>query len=980
MRVRYRPLSRVMVRAPLLPATVFPATGGSARRWLRESTFRFAVAAASPDLSAVENPDARARAALQRYLIRASTRPTPFGTFAAIGLAPWSSRTDLQVTQRERPSRTRPDLAWLTGLAQKLADEPLLQNELRLYANTCVLQRADRCYLSDPGTGGAAGRPDVSVRATAAVRQALTLARTPIRRADLIRLLSESFTQVTADRVERLVQDLVEQRFLLPEIVPGLAGDPLDAIRAALRSLSPDWEARLSGLATACRAVDPAIPASLADLRRLLPTLQAGPADVQVDSALPLSGGITRRLADDATQAAELLLRLDPDQHDDPLSGYRSAFHTRYGRRCVPLLELLDPRTGLGAPGGSHNHRSTHTQVLTDLAAAAIRTGRTEVELTDDLLDQLAPEPASERLPVSLELSLFVAAADREALDRGDYLLSIGPNLGGQAAGRGLGRFADLLGSEAVDLLTEAACAEQALQPDAVVAELVYRPVRERSANVAVRPVVREYEIPVGVPASLPPERVLHVDELSVALVGGRFQLWSQRLQRPVVPAWNHMLNPSAASPLGRALMDLAEDSAAPLNPFSWGAASALPFLPRVRRGRIVLAPARWRLDASVARSPQRFAAWRREWQVPRLVQLSSGDNRLLLDLDEPEHLQHLSGTSLYLQEALPSPDQAWLPGPDGPHLVELVVPMVRTTAVARPGLPVRPSWNEEDRRRPPGSDWLYLTLSGPGHTENDVLTGPLLDLLQQLPTDGWFFVRYSDPDRHLRLRLHGNPQLLMNLALPQLTTCAASLIASGRRTRFGLETYERELERYGGPDTTTLCERIACADSLAVTALLPHTGPRSEHLTEIALLSCADLLGSLLDDELPAVPSAGPAGGDEFRKRKGELRTLVACLRSGAWDPIGAAWETLGPSVAEVLAQRRSAIASWTAQLRAHCADGTSSTGLNDLADSILHLHANRLGLDRAGEQRVRGLLDRTLRSLRAFPAQVHSAAGGPG
>ena len=52
----------------------------------------------------------------------------------------------------------------------------------------------------------------------------------------------------------------------------------------------------------------------------------------------------------------------------------------------------------------------------------------------------------------------------------------VGPNLGGQAAGRGLGRFADLLGADARDLLERVAGPRTSCTADGVSAELVYLP------------------------------------------------------------------------------------------------------------------------------------------------------------------------------------------------------------------------------------------------------------------------------------------------------------------------------------------------------------------------------------------------------------------------------------------------------------------------------------------------------------------------
>src|SRR5262249_7308312 len=149
-------------------------------------------------------------------------------------------------------------------------------------------------------------------------------------------------------------------------------------------------------------------------------------------------------------------------------------------------LELLDPRFGLGPPGSGEHARYPHgapeagpqrAGLLQSLLAASIRDGCGEVTLDPDLIERLSTwTPDPQRLAPSLELSVVVAAPSRAAIDRGDYRLVVGPNLGAAAAGRGLGRFADLLGTPARELLQEAADAEQDVS--GLIAELVYRPVR----------------------------------------------------------------------------------------------------------------------------------------------------------------------------------------------------------------------------------------------------------------------------------------------------------------------------------------------------------------------------------------------------------------------------------------------------------------------------------------------------------------------
>ena len=53
-----------------------------------------------------------------------------------------------------------------------------------------------------------------------------------------------------------------------------------------------------------------------------------------------------------------------------------------------------------------------------------------------------------------------------------------------------------------------------------------------------------------------------------------------------------HMLNSLRAPTLCRFLSDVRQDGGAQLSPFSWGATSDFPYLPRIERGRVVLSVA----------------------------------------------------------------------------------------------------------------------------------------------------------------------------------------------------------------------------------------------------------------------------------------------------------------------------------------------------------------------------------------------------
>jgi hypothetical protein len=333
----------------------------------------------------------------------------------------------------------------------------------------------------------------------------------------------------------------------------------------------------------------------------------------QVDAGLELAGRtVSRRVGEEVARAAELLLRISPlPRGSAHISAYRRVFEQRYGaHREVPVLELLDPNFGLGPPPSYANSRSAaglnpalslqRSRTLMTLALGALRERTLRVDLDEPTLKRLETQESSAHVPQSLDLFVSIAAASREALDAGDFQVVLGPNVGSQAAGRTLGRFADLVDG-AADALQRAARIEEGHAPEKLWAELVYQPRLLRLANVSIRPNPRKYEIALGVGSAGGAARTIPLDELVVGIRDDRFYIRWPAAGRDVAITSGHMLNYLRAPAVCRFLAEASRDGCCYLAGFNWGSASNFPFLPRIQVGRLVLALAQWRLAANSA-------------------------------------------------------------------------------------------------------------------------------------------------------------------------------------------------------------------------------------------------------------------------------------------------------------------------------------------------------------------------------------------
>jgi hypothetical protein len=517
----YGPVDFVMVRAPLLPVGSYHALadGEDPVSLLSDARVLRALAVGSPSLlgtverfqrSGLPARDAeQMRAKLLRYLIRMSTRPTPYGLFAGVALAAWDAATDLAIESTCAATRTRPDMAWLMDLVMSAEANPSVRKQLDWCANPLAVLEANRVALAERAPTGKGGPgPPVSLRATGAVKRALVLARRPIPYQDLAARLCESTPSATPEKVEKLLTELWEQTFLLTDLRPPLTSDSPARYVAERLTRIPEAareRTRLSAFRDAAAAWDQMGPEGSAQAFGSLLVQAGSPPDgsgespVQVDMAMSIRGRLGNTIAAEAARGAELLLRLSPSPGGlSSLAAYRQAFLSRYGPdREVPVLELLNPNAGLGPPA-LHGHAATgpeptraarRARTLSQLACTALRRRERVVQLDETCLERLetwSPDPGT--APLSLDINILVAARSAAAIDAGDYTVVVGPNLGAMAAGRNLGRFADVMAPEGLAALERTAAAEQAHEPDHLWAELAYLPSNFRSANVVIRP------------------------------------------------------------------------------------------------------------------------------------------------------------------------------------------------------------------------------------------------------------------------------------------------------------------------------------------------------------------------------------------------------------------------------------------------------------------------------------------------------------
>lgn len=98
-----------------------------------------------------------------------------------------------------------------------------------------------------------------------------------------------------------------------------------------------------------------------------------------------------------------------------------------------------------------------------------------------------------------------------------------------------------------------------------------------------------------------------------------------------------------------------------------------------------------------------------------------------------------------------------------------------------------------------------------------------------------WFFIRYYDPDFHIRFRVKS---VLTNDSIKFLNELLEGYIEQGVVSSLVIDTYTREIERYGA-DNIELAELYFHYDSVAISEMLSTESELNETLRwQIAVLS----------------------------------------------------------------------------------------------------------------------------------------------
>jgi lantibiotic biosynthesis protein len=940
----------------------------------------------------------RIERSLTRYFARMAARSTPFGLFAGGSCGILGAKTNLSFSNRSEATRyTHLDSEYLSLLVEKLRENEQLQKELVYRPNTSLYKAFGRFRYVKENRSDNKNRSYhlVAVENTKYLTQVIENARDGVFIRDLVGgLVSET---VNFGQASLYISNLIKEQIIVPDlqlVLTGIESAKQLANKLRLYERTKSIAKILSDVCSDMELLDNNgignSPQKYYSIAKKLEKLSV-PVEIsrlfQVDLVKNSPDAMLgTQIIDEIQTAIRMFHRLARDQMPESLRRFIEQFTLRYEQQSVPLLEALDEESGIGFDAGEDPNplikdfqfpiQNNQNQVVDPLHFFMLnklvevwQNGKTELVLAENELEQFT-EKKSATLPDAFTVNITLAARNLEALNQGDFQI-VWHSSSGPSGARLFGRFCHVDAKLEQNVRSHLR-AEEAQQPDAVFAEIVHLPTG-RMGNILSRPILRDYEIVYLGGGGAANEKQIPVNDLLVSVRNKRVELYSKKLGRQIIPRLTSAHNYWELG-LGvyRFLCLLQNQEAVNSLAWDWGLLSNASFLPRLRIGKIILSLAKWNVtkqeleELKDTENKKLFLAvqkWRQVRKLPRLVNLADGDNVLSIDFDNilsVESFVHLvkNRKAIVLSEFFPTPELLCVESPEGMFTHEIAIPFVKQCSQPK-NAPTRfpTSVKTEDCSFPPGSKWLYTKLYTGKSISDQLLIDVIPDLIKELKRqkiiEQWFFVRYEDPDWHLRLRLSGNSSRLRNEAQPLIEKRLRKWIKQNIVRRIQYDTYEREIERYGGLLGIELSEQFFHADSDAVLGIIGMLAPGDAGLDERWRLTCAgidlllndfglslfkkhELMSKIRDSfaEEHAIDKAFRIMlGEKYRKESTNLAELLKYPKQHSLS--------LG---LEILHCRSIKIAPIIKKLQISANKGKILTPTEEIITNYLHMYANRL------------------------------------
>lgn len=779
---------------------------------------------------------------LYKYLSRYTTRPTPFGLFSGLGTLRNSSESSTtKITWKHSYPVLRFDSEYLYKIVNSLE-----QHETYLTNNT-LYEIFDeykflQCYT------GIIGRDYrlITIEKDESIGSIVKFCKHERTSKEIINFI-QAENDVTQEEAEEFFHELRDEQILNPS--QSYSGSETQHIINFLdKNIENSEFHELKKYIDSCNTEK--------KVAEFFSTSEQKKVPLHIDLFFETSDTMPKRFLDDIQKSDSIIERFSTLENQTPyrIVSFKKSFAKKYDQQEVSLLHALDIEFGVGYGKFANSENvdagnlilawpkeNTREENITlnqkevqysHPILNCIKNKKTSIDLNELGKNQeiFLPEKVSEFFPFkSYKTSIFLDQNTGNPVYFIDYISFNSPR-------KILGRFSNQ--KDIAHTMNEIYEQEKKYYDEGtIIAEIVHLP-SEKIGNVIERKINTEYYI--GYIDEISGKKKIDLNDLYVSVVNDQVILRSKSLGKKVLPVFSNAYNimHPTNSPIFEFLLDFQAQYNNSLLINEDSLLNLFKFFPRLQKGNFIVKKATWQIEyhdffenkkTSISEALTNFDKNLDMLNIQGNFFISEGDNELYILLNQ-EIARKTFLTQLKKKQKLKITES----------LSDQFTPVTFNTE----GKIVNNEFllffkNEKFEQKydikraqvehsvvsrslfPEVDDCIYLKIYT-GKVFSDVLICEIVGILGFLQSnkliDHFFYIKYYDPDFHLRFRIFVSRN--NHMEIKSHLNALLKKYLDEKIHKISYDTYERELERYHG-DKTPVFEKIFFYDSLISASII---------------------------------------------------------------------------------------------------------------------------------------------------------------
>lgn len=677
--------SSVIIRIPAYPINFyknltegFSITSDNVKELLDDSQIKEALYLASPELfSEIEkwkNQDnypihkaEKIKFSILKYLIRMSTRCTPFGLFAACGSGRLSDSTKIKIGNNFY-RKTRLDMQFAANLTSELIKDETIQNQILFYPNTTLYQLGDFYrYIEYTLKDNKRKYSLEAVRKSDYLDLILQKAVDGRNQNDLAAFLISD--EINKNDALEFVEELIANQILVSELEPKLTdcftAENLESKININNKAFTEIETVNNEIETRLLNIDTTLGNEISSYKEITDIVLEAKVSFnkkylfQTDLFLESNDfQLDKKYITELSKAINLLDIISKKPENTSLESFKKSFIKRYENQTIPLVKALDIETGIGylqktvfdttplldsikikekTNSDQEITLSKSEKVIYNKLQNTLQNNKTSINLKCSDFEN--PNVSTQNMPDTFSC-VFEIVLENEK----EWIVI--QSIGGSSAANLLARFC--YGNQDIyDFANDITQYESEITTDKIIAEIIHLP-ESRTGNILRRPNFRDYEIPYLGQSSLPISNQINITDLVLFIKNNRLVLWSKKHDKEVIPKLTNAHNYSQNSlPIYHFLCDMQFENHKSALGLSTKFEKLFDYLPRITIKNCIVSKAKWifsktkhpdffqllvsknDFNPELFRSALNFTNIRET----QYVSLMEGDNALIIDL-----------------------------------------------------------------------------------------------------------------------------------------------------------------------------------------------------------------------------------------------------------------------------------------------------------------------------------------------------------